>query len=84
METFGVLRGGGKEPRYLQGYPKETSGLPVKKILRFASSKEINQVNIAYSGAYYERRDDGWYETSDTEICDKERGLPADGRFICE
>lgn len=54
----------------------------VKLLLKKCDEFGINRVSVAHSGLYYEKRDSGWFLTSDTEQCDATHGLPAEGRLI--
>ncbi len=54
----------------------------VRPLLREAEIYGITRLSVAHSGLYYERRNDGWYLTSDTEMCDSAHGLPPAGRLI--
>ena len=54
----------------------------VKPLLKKCDEFGITRVSVAYSGLYYEKRDQGWFLTSDTEQCDATHGLPPKGRLI--
>lgn len=79
----GLLMGDGtaNSPYYIRGFRNEE----FRKIgdgFEICEREGINRLNIAYSGRYYEHRKDGWYETSDTETCDKVHSLPTEGRKV--
>lgn len=78
--TIGILRGGVKD-RYFQGF-RNIPQSGIKNVLKFADEQGWNRVNIAYSGVYFELRSDGWYKTSDSQCCDRENGLPVEGKKI--
>ena len=81
---YGLLHGSGgsKEPYYIKGFRNEECS-NLKDVFAICDRESIEQLNIAYSGRYYEKRIDGWYETSDSEICDEIHGLPYEGRKVC-
>ncbi|MEG4419375.1 hypothetical protein QUA70_12300 [Microcoleus sp. LAD1_D5] len=54
----------------------------VKPLLKKCDEFRIDRVSVAYSGLYYEKREAGWFLTSDTEQCDATHGLPSEGRLI--
>lgn len=78
--VFGCLYGEGtqKHPYYVKGHKNKEVG-SIKSCLGLCDEVGINRLNVAYSGRYYIRREDGWYLTSDTETCDQYYQLPAKG-----
>lgn len=57
-------------------------GTDLKEALRLCKEAGIIKLKVAYSGRYYQLRDNQWFETSDTEQCDKAHSLPFKGRLI--
>jgi hypothetical protein len=54
----------------------------IKVILEECDRHGITKLKYSMSGRYIEKREDGgWYETSDTDQCDKFYGLPPEGRL---
>lgn len=84
MMKYGLLHGSGgsKEPYHIKGFRNEECS-KLKDVFVICDREGIEQLNIAYSGRYYKRRTDGWYETSDSEVCDEVHGLPHEGRKVC-
>lgn len=70
--------GTAKHPYIMQGHRNEPGNL--EKMLEIAEREGYTRLSVAYSGRYYERRDNGWWETTNTETCDKFHGLPATGK----
>lgn len=68
--------------RDLGGVRVETTS--IKNICQLADKAQVTRLSVAYSGRYFERRADGWWETSDSETCDRIHGLPPEGRVILE
>ena len=54
----------------------------VKAALSFADTQGWQKIGVAYSGVYFDRREDGWYKTSDFDACDRVHGLPSNGLKI--
>lgn len=85
MSKTRILRGdGGTSHPYIVndvgGERIESSN--IKIILEKCNEQGITRLNYSGSGRYIERREDGWYETSKTEQCDKFYDLPPEGRLI--
>ena len=51
----------------------------VREALAFADTQGWKKVGTVMSGVYYDRRPDGWWRTSDSEVCDRCHGLPPEG-----
>jgi hypothetical protein len=83
MTTTSLLIGDGtkKCPYYIHGFRNEES-TSLKVLLNLCDREDITKLRVQGSGRYYERRQDGWYETSDTVTCDKFHGLPPEGRKV--
>lgn len=84
MSQTRILRGdGGISHPYVVndvgGEKIESSSINL--ILEKCDQAGIVRLNYSMSGRYIERREDGWYETSDTEQCDRFYGLPPEGRL---
>jgi hypothetical protein len=80
----GLLKGESRKenPYYIHGYRNQTS-TSIKWILaNVCGPNEIVKVSVAYSGLYYLHTPEGWVQTSDSETCDREHGLPPDGRMF--
>jgi hypothetical protein len=77
-----LLRGDGtrKCPHYIQGFRNEEF-THLSQGFQIAEREGITRLNVAYSGRFFERRSNGWWETSDTEQCDLYYGLPAEGKL---
>lgn len=78
-----LLHGEGTKdaPYWITGYRQKERG-SIKGILKLCDSEGIERVNTILSGKYYLRKPDGWYLTSDSDICDLCHGLPPEGRKI--
>jgi hypothetical protein len=75
-----ILHGNGssKAPYWLHGFRNEEH-TQFHKIIAIAEREGITRINVHSSGRYYEKRSDGWYITSATDICDKIHSLPPEG-----
>lgn len=76
-----VSIGGRNEEHFLLS----KAGNRFRQKLELLNSLQANTgdtVAITHSGRYYEMRADGWYETSDSDECDREHGLPPQGRKL--
>lgn len=51
----------------------------LQDILSQCNRSGISKLKIAYSGRHYERRPDGWYNTTDYAHCRPYHGLPEVG-----
>lgn len=78
-----ILKGSGthKDPFYIQGFRNEEF-TDMKAGFQICEREGIDFLRVAYSGRYYERRDDGWYEVGMTETCHKVHGIPKEGRKV--
>lgn len=84
MSKTRILRGDGGTPHPyvvndVGGERIESSS--IKEILEKCDKAGITKLSYSGSGRYIERREDGWYETTKTEQCDKLYGLPPEGRL---
>lgn len=61
---------------------KRWEGKSLKEAFLLCRNAGIDRINVAYSGRYYELRQDEWYETSDLAACDKLHGMPPEGRKV--
>ena len=78
-----LMEGGSGYPfvvRNLNGKRQESSS--VIYLLKECEQAGVTRLNVSHSGRYYTRREDGWWLTTDTEICDRMNGLPPEGRLI--
>lgn len=78
-----LLKGDGtnKCPYWVQGF-RNQEFRQLKEVLELCDREGISRLNVAFSGRYFERREDGWYETSDTETCNRVYSLPPQGRKV--
>lgn len=76
-----LLNGDKKIGYWIQGY-RNNDSKSVSNILDLADREGIQRLNVAHSGRYYLKKEDGWYLTSDTDTCDRECGLPPEGRKV--
>jgi hypothetical protein len=53
----------------------------LKEITDACDRAGITKLKFPLSGRYLESREDGWWETSDSEQCDKVHGLLPEGRL---
>ena len=79
-----ILRGDGNRHPYVVD---NVGGLRIEcqnilQVLEKCDQARITQLKFSHSGRYLTRRQDGWYETSDTEQCDKFYNLPPEGKKI--
>lgn len=84
MSETRILRGdgGNSYPYVVNDVGGEKIESPtLKPILEKCDLASITKLKYSMSGRYIERRENGWYETSDTEQCDKFYGLPPEGRL---
>lgn len=56
----------------------------VETILELCEQSDVNILSVEYSGLYYILREDGWYITSDSDVCDKIHNLKPEGNFVCK
>lgn len=78
-----ILRGDKHNGFYIKDCGGKLEEAPsVKPLLKKCDEHNISRVSVAYSGMYYEKKEAGWFLTSDTEQCDATHGLPPEGRLI--
>lgn len=83
MAKQALLIGDGtqKSPWHIQGFRNEEFR-SMDEALTICEREGIERLNVAYSGRYYILREDGWYHTSDSEVCDKVHSLPPEGKRV--
>lgn len=83
MQAILHLNNSSNYPSYIQGYRNE-GFTNLNKAFLIAEREGITTLKVIHSGTYYEKRSEGWFLTSDSEICDLIHGLPPEGRLICK
>lgn len=76
MTTASIVYGDGKKsPFHMQNFRNEESW-KIEGILDICDREGIVRLNVAYSGRFYEKKNDGWYLT---DTCDRVHKIPREG-----